>query len=115
MTATYDLGTDVGKARLFSKDTALASPRFTDEEITEFLTMEGGDPRLAAAVSLEITATNAALMAKVAKIEGIELGSIAMSDALITQANNLRKLVRLSASSRITLDGVKRTDSHPLI
>lgn len=112
MTATYDLTTAVGKSRLYSKDTNLTSPRFSDEEIQEFLSMEGGDPRLAAAVSLELTAADKTLMAKVKAIEGIQFEDTAtLAAALMTLATNLRKQVRYTTASQSPLSGVARADA----
>jgi len=117
MTATYDLSTDIGKARLYSKDTVVASPRFTDEEIQGFLDMEGNDPRLAAAVSLELTATNQALLARVTAVGDIKLDGISLAESLLTQANNLRRLVKISrvGTSSGHLEMVARTDKFSLI
>ena len=113
MTATYDLSTNVGKTRLYSKDTVIASPRFTDEEITAFLAIENGDPRLAAAVSLELTAANTALMAKVKAVGEIQFVDYAtLAESLVSQAKNLRKLVQTSGTARSTLTGIKRTESY---
>jgi hypothetical protein len=113
MTATYDLSTNVGKTRLYSKDTSTVSPRFTDEEINAFLAIENGNPRLAAAVSLELTAANTALMAKVAAVGEIKFVDMAaMSESLISQAKNLRRLVQVSGATRSPLTGIKRTESY---
>lgn len=113
MTATYDLSTNVGKARLYSKDTVLTSPRFTDEEITAFLAIENGDPRLAAAVSLELTAANTALMAKVKAVGEIQFVDYAtLAESLVSQATHLRKIVQVSGSARTPLTGIKRTESY---
>jgi len=116
MTTTYDLSTLIGKARLYSKDTTLTSVRFSDEEIQGFLDMEGSDPRLAAAVSLELTAVDQALLAKVTQVGDIKLDGSTVAESLISQANNLRRLVRISRTgASASLEMVSRLDTFPLI
>lgn len=50
MTTTYNLGNDIGRVRLRTGDTTIATAVFTDEEITEFLTAEGSVELAVAAV-----------------------------------------------------------------
>lgn len=55
-TWTYDLTTNVGKLRLMIGDTDIVpttDAQFTDEELTYFLTANGGNLNLAAAAALE--------------------------------------------------------------
>lgn len=116
MTVTYDLSTLIGKVRLYSKDTSLISPRFTDEEILVFLEMEGNDPRLAAAVNLENTAASQTLMAKVVGVGDIKLDGISLAESLISQANHLRRLVRISKTGSSSMGPISRgKEKYPLI
>jgi len=55
-TYSYDLATDIGKIRLLISDNdivPITDAHFSDEEITVFLTMAGGDINLAAAYALQ--------------------------------------------------------------
>jgi len=58
MAATYDLTTSIGKVRLLISDTDVTDAQFTDEEITEFLTMASNSVNLAAALALEAWAAS---------------------------------------------------------
>lgn len=67
---TYDLSTSVGQARLFAGDTDPAGLNRTggdrtrtDDEVAAMLSMNGGDPRLAAAQLIEAKAAEFAVAA----------------------------------------------------
>jgi len=93
MTSTYDPGTVIGKARLMGMDRG-PDYRFSDEEISSFLSISDDDPRLAAALMLEDTANNQALLTKVKKVGEIELTSgVDIAKVLMSKAAMLRESV----------------------
>lgn len=68
MTYTYNLQTDIGKLRLLIQDTDVSAGAdtavFADEELQFCLDQSAGNLYLAAALALEINATDAARLAK---------------------------------------------------
>jgi hypothetical protein len=56
MVATYDLTTPVGKVRLLIPDRDISNALFSDDELTEFLSMGDNNIFLAAADALEAIA-----------------------------------------------------------
>ena len=90
MSATYDLTTDRGKARLWAADTDTASYLFTDAEWDYFLTESESDPMLAAAMALEIAATDAAKIAIVFRNESQTTDPTRVPELLTARAAKLR-------------------------
>src|SRR5690606_24312534 len=68
---TVDPSTPIGQVRLLATDLDEAEPLFDDEQIGAFLTMEGGNVRLAAALALETIARSEVLVSK--KIRTLDL------------------------------------------
>ena len=68
---TYDLTTSIGQVRLLATDSDAENILFQDAEIDVFLSLEGGNIRKAAALALETTARQEALLLK--KIESLDL------------------------------------------
>ncbi len=58
MTVTYDITTAVGKVRLAIGDTVLADNKFTDEELTYFLSENSSNTNMAGATALEAWAAS---------------------------------------------------------
>ena len=58
MTVTYDITTAVGKVRLAIGDTVLADNKFTDEELTYFLSVNSSNTNMAGAAALEAWAAS---------------------------------------------------------
>lgn len=92
MTATYVPGSTIGNIRLYCTDTNLTSPIFTDEELNQFLSLEG-DIRLAAAAALERMASSQTLLAKVRAVGDISLDGVSLAKQLMANAQNLRETV----------------------
>ena len=99
MTITYDLVTAVGQVRLKIGDTVLTDVVFTDEEITYFLSANGNDVNLAAAMALETWAANYATNADSEKI-----GDYNYSQSIVT------KMLALAANLRATVAGTPVLD-----
>ncbi len=58
MTITYDITTAVGKVRLAIGDTILADNKFTDEELTYFLSVNSSNTNMTGAAALEAWAAS---------------------------------------------------------
>lgn len=90
MTFTYVLSTDIGKCRMLIPDRVSASAIFTDEEITEFLSLET-DVRCAAAMALETIASDQVLTLKVMTLLDVSTSGDRVSAALLARAKLLRE------------------------
>lgn len=90
MTFTFDLTTDIGRVRLLIPDTQPASHVFVDAEIEAFLEMESGVKR-AAALALEVIASNEALVLKAIKLLDISTDGPKVADSLLKRAATLRQ------------------------
>lgn len=91
MTFTYDPSSDLGTVRLLCTDTDVANPIFSDEEITAFLTLQGGSVRYAAASALDCIATSHVLVMKVIRLLDLTTDGAKVAVALRTQAQALRE------------------------
>lgn len=91
MQFTYDPTTPEGQVRLLAVDRLESSASFSDQEITAFLTLNGGVVRLAAAQALEDKAARASIVQGVTTIEGIAVDGTAVARALTAQASELRR------------------------
>lgn len=92
MAFTYDLSTDIGKARLLVPDTKASSYVFEDAEYTALLTLESNDVRCAAALALETIASDVTMTLKVITINGLSTNGPATAKALMERATRLREL-----------------------
>jgi len=93
MAFTYDPTTDRGKVRLLIPDTDTADSNnqlFTDAEIDTFLTMEDSNIKRAAALAIETTARNQALVLKVIRLLDLQTDGAAVARELRMQAKELR-------------------------
>ena len=93
MSVTYNLGTDVGVARLIISDSDLPNPIFQDEELAAFLSMENSNIKLGAAQALDTIATNEALTQKALKILDLTTDGPKLATALRLHATSLRAQV----------------------
>ena len=90
--ATYDPSSALGQARLYCLDTDMAQAIFSDTEILQFLQDTGGMPLLAAALALELLATDHARLATVLKIGTFGENAVGIYKALAERAARLRHL-----------------------
>lgn len=63
MSFTYSLSTNVGKVRLLIQDNVQSTAQFSDEELTELLSQNGGSVYMTAAAACRSLATKYALKA----------------------------------------------------
>lgn len=91
MTATYVAGTSIGRVRLIITDTNTADPIFTDEEILDFLSMEGDSVLYAAAMALDTIGTSEALTSKVIRLLDLSTDGAKLSAELRARAATLRE------------------------
>lgn len=97
MTFTYDPATDLGFVRLLIPDTIQENATFSDEEITVFLTREGGDVWGAASTACLVLANSETLVGKVVSILGVSTNGAAVGAALRAQAGEYRRRVGTAA------------------
>lgn len=90
MAFTYALATDAGKVRLLITDVDATEPLFQDDEIDAFLALEGG-VRRAAALALETTASNEALVQKMTRLMDLSTNGPAVAKELRERATSLRE------------------------
>ena len=94
MTVTYDITNAIGQIRLMIGDTNIVPPTnaiFTDEEITFFLTVNGGDLNLAAAMACTAWASKYGANADSERI-GDYSYSQSITDKLLKMAANFTAL-----------------------
>lgn len=89
MSFTYDPTTDRGRVRLLVTDVDAAQALFSDAEIDAFLAIEGG-MRRAAALALETTASNEALVQKATRLMDLTTDGPAVAKELRERAASLR-------------------------
>ncbi len=85
----YDPETPEGQVRLLLNDVD-ASPVFTDDEITAFLAIEGGNVKRAAAQAIDTNADNEVLASKVLRTQDLQTDGAKLADALRKRAQSLR-------------------------
>jgi len=91
-TDPVDLTTDIGKVRQFIFDLDPARPIFPDDQmIQNFLDVEGGDVKLAAAFALETIAGNRAMTLQVMTILDLKLDGYSVAKGLRETAKSLRE------------------------
>lgn len=91
MTFTYDVTTDIGKARMLIPDRVDADAVFTDEEIAAYLSMNDSNIRRAAADALETIASDEAMTLKVVSTLDLSTNGASTSDAILARAKLLRQ------------------------
>lgn len=79
------------RVRLLITDTNPEKQIFSNEEIDEFLAMNGDDVRLAAAEALETIATSEALTLKVIKLLDLTTDGAKLAETLMKRAEKLRE------------------------
>lgn len=87
---TLDSATDIGMVRLLCTDQNESAPLFTDPQIQAFLTLEGGDVRLAAAQALDTIASSEALVSKKIRTQDLQTDGPAVAKELRERATSLR-------------------------
>ena len=93
MAITYDVSTDLGKARLLSFDTDTTNPIYQDEEHQAFLDLNAGNIRLAAAQAIDAIAGNEAYVQKMIKMLDLMTNGPQTAMALRAAADELRRQV----------------------
>jgi hypothetical protein len=89
-----DPTTDVGLARLLIPDNDEDHPLFEqDAQITAFLTLSGGDVRLAAAQALDVIASSEAMVSKKIRTQDLATDGPAVAAELRARATELRRQV----------------------
>jgi hypothetical protein len=83
--------TDVQKVRLLIADLDSANYTLTDDQVTGYLTIEGGSVKLAASTALEAIATSEALISKVIKTNDLSTDGAALAKELRAHAKILRE------------------------
>lgn len=89
-----DYSTSAGQVRLLIPDTDEANLLLNEEQITAFLTMEGGSVKLAAAQALDAIASSEALISKkLTTVDGASTDGPAVAAELRARAQALRDQV----------------------
>ena len=88
-----DFTTDAGKVRLLLNDTG-DSQVFSNDEITAYLELEGGNIKLAAAQALETIADDEALTSKYIRTQDLSTNGPAIAASLRERAKGLRAEAR---------------------
>lgn len=84
--------TDVQKVRLLIADLDTGNQILTDNQVSDYLELESGSVRLAAATALEAIATSEVLISKVIKTNDLSTDGTKVAAELRAQAKNLREL-----------------------
>jgi hypothetical protein len=87
---SWDPTTPAGQVRLLISDVDRDHPIFAPDEIDAFLTLEGGDVRLAAAQALDTIASNEAMVSKRIRLLDLSTDGPAVAKALRDHAGRLR-------------------------
>jgi hypothetical protein len=90
MAWTYDLATNVGKVRMLVPDRVDVGHIFEDDEITAFLTMEGGAIKRAVAAALETIASDQAMTIQTIQLLHLKMDGTAVAKSLLDRAATLR-------------------------
>jgi hypothetical protein len=93
MAVSYNVTTDLGKARLLSFDTDMTNPIYQDEEHQAFLDLNAGNIRLAAAQAIDAIAGNEAYVQKMIKMLDLMTNGPQTAMALRAAADELRRQV----------------------
>lgn len=92
MSFTYDPASALGQARLFAMDTDRESFVFHDAEYTVFLGLFAQSPMLAAAMALDLIATDIAKVAVITKNDNQTTDPSKMPEMIAARAKTLRSL-----------------------
>ncbi len=115
MAATYTPATDAGRVRLLISDTGGAGEfLFQDEEINEFLGMNGGTVLLAAAQALRTIAGNEVQTSKVIQFLDLKTDGAKVAAALLAQADKLEAQADDDADFEIAELGVTQFQRHEM-
>lgn len=90
MAFTYDPTTDAGKVRLLVPDTRPDDYLLEDEEVDAFLSLNGGNIRLAAADALDTVASNEALVHKAITLLDLRTDGPKVAESLRKRSATLR-------------------------
>jgi hypothetical protein len=115
MTFTYDLSTDIGKVRLRIPDTDIANQIFSDAEITEFLTANGGNVLIAAGRAVYSLASNQAYILKRVTNNGNSTDGPAVAAELRAYARELIEEGKSANGSATVETGVAIVRSHRML
>lgn len=85
-----DFTTPVGQVRLLINDVDETNLVFPEDQLTAFLTIEGGNVKRAAAQAIDSQATNEALALKVLKDHQVSTDGAKLADAMRKHAAALR-------------------------
>ena len=107
---TYDLATPVGRVRLFIPDNRPDKMRFSDAEITVLLEEEGEVPKSAAALGLEILASNkvdtvAYLETYALKVDNTKGAKVLLDRALMLREQALAAIALTGETMDFLFDG----------
>lgn len=97
MTATYDLGTDIGKVRLLIPDTDTDDALFSDEELQVFLDLEDDEIEGAVARALETIAGDQMLVFRV---------NVRSDDGTVTASETTKLMLQRAREFRERVDSV---------
>jgi len=96
MTWTYDITNDIGKVRLLISDTNIVpvtNAHFSDEELQYFLTANGDDVNLAAAMALEAWAASFS-----ASVDSERIGDYSYTQSRVTKMLDVAARLRATAT-----------------
>lgn len=93
MAADFEAGTPGAMVRLLLNDVDDSAYVFTTQDITDFLTLEGNNVKLAAAQAIDTNADNEALASKVLRTQDLQTDGAKLADALHKRAQALRDQV----------------------
>ena len=99
MTVTYSLTTNVGKVRLQIGDTTLTDYKFTDEELTYFLSLHSNNVDLASAEALEAWAASYG-----AQPDSEKIGDYAYTQKIVDRMLKLAATLRAKVDSAPVLE-----------
>ncbi len=105
MSFVYDPSTALGLIRLRLRDTDEATALFSDEELNAFYEAEAEDWRKAAALALETTASNQALLLKVITRDGLQTDGAKLAAELRAQATGLRAQAQAATATEQAGEG----------
>lgn len=83
------MATNVDSVRLLIPDLG-ASPALTNQQITDLLALSGDKVFLAAALALEVIATDEALVYKIVSTDDMSVNGVTGAQLLLTRAKQLR-------------------------
>ncbi len=91
MPNSYNLETSIGKVRLLIPDREIADPVFSDAEVEQFLSIEGNNVKLAAALALEVAAADDAKTFKIMKTGQDSVDGVRGAELLMKRARQFRE------------------------